>query len=109
MKKHLLKLTCLTTLTLFITACGGGSSTPTETDATLPESNVSTPTPIVENPAEGKGITVCSGSDQGFATATVLSAGSKIQQIKDNPNIRLWHLQDGTRKACVVSGSAEVL
>ena len=96
MKKNLFKLTCLTTLTLLITACGGGGSS---------ENNTTTPI----SHAEGKGIIVCSGSDQGFATATVLSAGSKIQQIKDNPRIHLWHLQDGTRKACVQSGSAEVL
>jgi len=94
MKKHILKLTYLTTLTLLITACGGGSST--ASDDTNPS-------------AEGKGIAVCSGSDKGFATATVLKEGSKIQQIKDNPRIHLWHLQDGTRKACVQSGSAEVL
>jgi ABC-type glycerol-3-phosphate transport system substrate-binding protein len=81
-----------------LTACGGGSSTPDD-------SNTST-LPAV---AQGKGIAVCSGSDQGFAEATVLTAGKKIQQIKDTPNIHLWHLSDGTRKACVASGSAEVL
>jgi hypothetical protein len=98
MKTYLLKLTYLTTLTLLLTACGGGSSTPDD-------SNTSTPPAV----AQGKGIAVCSGSDQGFAEATVLTAGKKIQQIKDTPNIHLWHLSDGTRKACVASGSAEVL
>jgi hypothetical protein len=74
MKTYLLKLTYLTTLTLLLTACGGGSSTPDD-------SNTSTPPPV----AQGKDIAVCSGSDQGFAKATVLTAGKKIQQIKDTP------------------------
>jgi ABC-type glycerol-3-phosphate transport system substrate-binding protein len=86
-----------------LTACGGGSS------STPDDSNTSTPPAVVQNPPKGKGIAVCSGSDQGFAEATVLTAGKKIQQIKDTPNIHLWHLSDGTRKACVASGSAEVL
>ncbi len=102
MKTYLLKLTYLTTLTLLLTACGGGSSTPDD-------SNTSTPPAVVQNPPKGEGIAVCSGSDQGFSEATVLTAGKKIQQIKDTPNIHLWHLSDGTRKACVASGSAEVL
>ena len=99
--KHILPTAILTTASmLLLTACGGGSST---TDS----STLGTTTPLPE--AEGIGITVCSGTDQGFQDATVLEAGKVIKGLSDNPIIRLWHLSDGTRKACVTSGSVEVL
>jgi len=59
-------------------------------------------------PAQGKGIAVCTGDDQGFAHATPLEAGKVIQRTAGNARIRIWHLSNGTRKACVQSGSAEV-
>jgi hypothetical protein len=98
-KNEISKIITALVVAFALTACSGGSS------STPDDSNTSTPPAV----AQGKGIAVCSGSDQGFAEATVLTAGKKIQQIKDTPNIHLWHLSDGTRKACVASGSAEVL
>jgi len=78
----------LLTLTLLLSACGGGSST---------------------SAAQGKGIVVCTGTDKGLAQATEVEKGKTIKGIENNPSIRLWHLSDGKRKACVVSGSVEVL
>jgi len=99
--KPILSTAILTTASmLLLTACGGGSST---TDS----STLGTTTPLPE--AEGKGIAVCSGTDQGFQDATLLEAGKVIKGLENNPTIRLWHLSDGTRKACVTSGSVEVL
>lgn len=97
--KHALSTTILTVAgTLLLTACGGGGGS---SDGT----NTTTPLPK----AEGIGIAVCSGTDQGFQNATVLEAGKVIKGLDNNPSIRLWHLGDGTRKACVKSGSVEVL
>ena len=98
MKKRL-HLTLLTlTATLLLSACGSGDSTPVDQNTTQ------TPT----SPS-GTGIAVCSGTDQGFQNATVLKAGKVIKGLENNPSIRLWHLSDGMRKACVKSGKVEVL
>ncbi len=97
--KHTLSTAILGTIsTLLLTACGGGGSTPVDQNTTQ------TPT----SPS-GTGIAVCSGTDQGFQNATLLEAGKVIKGLENNPSIRLWHLSDGTRKACVKSGKVEVL
>ena len=97
--KHTLSTVILTTVSaLLLSACGGGSSTPVE------ENTTQTPTP-----PSGTGIAVCTGADEGFQNATVLEAGKVIKGLENNPSIRLWHLSDGTRKACVKSGKVEVL
>ena len=98
MKKRLHPTLLTLTATLLLSACGGGGSTPVDQNTTQ------TPT----SPS-GTGIAVCSGTDQGFQNATVLKAGKVIKGLENNPSIRLWHLSDGTRKACVKSGKVEVL
>jgi len=90
MKKQLTKGLGLLCVTLVLSACGGGGGS-------------STPAP------EGKDIVVCSGTDQGFSKATVLAAGKEVKGLANDPSIRLWHLSDGSKKACVLSGSVEVL
>lgn len=87
-RQTLLKLMTLLALSFALSACGGGSSTPA---------------------TQGQGIVVCAGADDGFATATVMEASKVIKGIENNPSIRLWHLSDGTRKACVVAGTVEIL
>ncbi len=82
--------------TLLLAACGGGSTSVDQNTTQAPTS------------PSGTGIAVCSGTDQGFQNATVLEAGKVIKGLDNNPSIRLWHLGDGTRKACVKSGSVEV-
>ena len=73
-------------LTLVLAACGGGGSS-----------------------AQGKGIVGCTGDAQGFTTASELHASTQLQANSADAKIRLWHLSDGTRKACVIEGSVEVL
>jgi len=103
--KHILPTAILTTASmLLLTACGGGGGSSSSTNSS---STTGTTTSLPN--AEGIGIVVCSGTDQGFQDATVLEAGKVIKGLSDNPIIRLWHLSDGTRKACVTSGSVEVL
>jgi len=109
-------------LTLVLAACGGGGSAPAaEDNSTTPDNNTTKPDNNTTKPdsnttkppakpnAQGKGLVVCSGADQGFGLATVLEVGKHVKGLKNNPNIRLWHLSDGTRKACVIEGSVEVL
>ena len=92
--KTINKTLALLTVAFALSACGGGSSTP--------EKNTT-------QPPEGKDIVVCSGTDQGFSEATILVAGKEVKGLANDPSIRLWHLSDGSKKACVVSGSVEVL
>jgi len=87
-------LLILFTALLTFTACGGGGGKGNGNG---------------KDPAEGKGIAVCEGNDKGLAKATILKDGNKIKQIKNNPSIRLWHLSNKTKKACVINGSAELL
>ena len=95
--KHTLSTVILTTVSaLLLSACGGGGSSHETNSISQPD-------------AQGKGIAVCSGTDQGFQNATLLEAGKVIKGLENNPSIRLWHLSDGTRKACVKSGKVEVL
>jgi len=88
MKKTYIILASTLTLSLLLTACGGGGSS-----------------------SSSKGISSCvdSSGDQGLAKAKVIASGKTIHKTKDNTNIRLWHLKSGERKACIVSGSAEVI
>ena len=46
--------------------------------------------------------------DQGYAKAAVIDADTKITKTSTTTQLRLWHLADGTRKACTVSGSVKV-
>jgi len=89
MKKTYIILASTLTLSLLLTACGGGGS----------------------SSSSSKGISSCvdSSGDQGLAKAKVIASGKSIHKTKDNTNIRLWHLKSGERKACIVSGSAEVI
>ena len=103
--------TTLTLLfTLLLSACGGGGSTSAGQNPTAQGNNNDTNnTNTIPTTAQGKGIAVCSGAEDGFQNATVLEAGKVIKGLENNPSIRLWHLSDGTRKACVKSGKVEVL
>ena len=101
MKKQLTKGLGLLCVTLVLSACGGGGGSST------PEENTTQP-PVTPTP-EGKDIVVCSGTDQGFSEATVLAADKEVKGLANDPSIRLWDLSDGSKKACVLSGSVEVL
>jgi len=98
--KTINKALALLTVAFALSACGGGGSSTPENNTTNPPSDPS---------AQGKGIAVCTGIDQGFSEATVLATGKEVKGLANDPSIRLWHLSDGSKRACVVSGSVEVL
>ena len=85
MKKHLTQHLTLILLTALLTACGGGGGGGT-------------------TPA----IALCQGSDQGFAKAKTIEATQTITKTTPTTELRIWHTIDGKRKACIVSGEAEV-
>ena len=108
MKKHLIQYLTLILFTVLLTACGGGGG---GTDQNGTEQNgtitpVPTPTPVTE-----AAIAPCveTNSDQGYAQAKVIPAGKTIHKRTDPTTLRVWHLQSSERKACIVSGDAEVL
>jgi len=48
-------------------------------------------------------------NDKGLGVATLLTAGQTItRRGASTARIRLWHLSDTTRKACILSGQVEV-
>lgn len=54
--------------------------------------------------AKGDGIAVCTNKNQGFDSATTFAKGDKITGESNHAKIRLWHLNNGIRKACVIEG-----
>jgi predicted small lipoprotein YifL len=105
-------ITTLTTaiLTIFaLTACGGGggdttpaaTTTTDTTEATTPETTVPTL----------KTVSSCedTNGDLGEEKADVVATDATIHKLTDPTTIRIWHLESGDRKCCVVSGDAEII
>jgi len=46
--------------------------------------------------------------DKGLAQAKVIAEGKTLHETTSNTRIRLWHLADDRRKACIIHGSVEV-
>ena len=42
--------------------------------------------------------------DHGLSQAATLDPGIRLAPAKPHTRLRLWHLSDGTRKACIVEG-----
>ena len=111
MKKHLIQYLTLILFTVLLTACGGGGEgtdqNGTEQNGTEQNGTITpVPTPVTE-----AAIAPCveTNNDQGYAQAKVIPAGKTIHKRTDPTTLRVWHLQSSERKACIVSGDAEVL
>ena len=62
-----------------------------------------------DTPTSENALKKCTGANKGFDTATFLRRGERLQSSNQTSSIRLWHLEDGKRKACTISGDAGVL
>ena len=43
--------------------------------------------------------------DHGLSQAATLDPGIRLAPAKPHTRLRLWHLPDGTRKACIIEGN----
>ena len=75
---------------LFLSACGGGSSSTTS----FPDE--------VKVPECGN------ATDMGKAIAADIT-GKIIEKIEDGAEVRIWHASDGTKLACMIIGEANIL
>ncbi len=83
-----IKLIAFTTIAgLFLSACGGGGSS----------SGGSTPPPsaTVMVPPCGTGL----------ANVT----GKTIKKVENGAEVKIWHFSGGEKKACMISGEAEII
>ena len=125
MTQRLLTLTLLSALTLAFTACGGGgsgsdstksTSTTTTTLDTSEGNTGSTSGGDTGNPGGGgTGNTLNTlpscidlNNDKGFASAIDVTSNT-LHKLTTAPRINVWDLSNGTKKACTISGSVEVL
>ena len=115
MKRQLFTLSTLTLLTLALTACGGGgggSDATTATDGNTNTGGAITPTNTNSN-TNNPSITLLkectnTNNDQGFASAVDVT-NKTLHKLTTDTKVNVWDLNDGTKKACRVSGSVEVL
>ncbi len=77
---------------LLLSACGGGSS-----------SSSSNP-PIAEIKVPSCG----TAADMGKAVAKDVT-GKTIKKVVNDAKVRLWHIPDGTKSACMISGEALII
>ena len=128
MTQRLLRLTLLSTLTLAFTACGGGGSSSGTTDTS---SNTNTTTTTLDTSGRNTGNTgeddtgntsgggtgntlntlpscIDLNNDKGFASATDVTSKT-LHKLTTAPKINVWDLNNGTKKACTVSGSVEIM
>jgi len=127
MTQRLLTLTLLSALTLAFTACGGGgsgsdatdTSSNTNTTTTTSDSNGSTATGNTSGGSTGNtgggGNTLDTllgcidvNNDKGFASATDVTTKT-LHKLTADTKVNVWDLNNGTKKACTVSGSVELL
>ena len=105
--KHTILLTTLTLSTLILsTGCENKSKSTlctlfTGIGCDKNSNKASTPS------AKGEGIVACSTLNKGFDSATILTKGTTLHGKDSKAKVRLWHLEDGTRKGCVISGSVK--
>jgi hypothetical protein len=83
----------ITTATaLLLSACGGGG------DKKLDP----TPNPTPNPQPQVKKVKNC---DEGY---TALKKGDKVTATKDETEVKIRHIEDGKKEACVISGEAEI-
>jgi len=76
---------------IFLSACGGGSS-----------SNNPPPVDKIKVPQCGSEV------DMGKSNAKDVT-GKTIKKVGNEAEVRIWHFQDGTKLACMISGEALIV
>ena len=83
------QITFTAVMGLLLSACGGGSSNPP---------------PIAEIKVPSCG----TAADMGKAIAKDVT-GKTIKKVVNGAEVRIWHTQDGTKSACMISGEALII
>ena len=95
MKNTKIKQLVFTTVTgLFLSACGGGSSST--------DTGITPPVPEIKVPPCG------TAADKGKSLAEDVS-GKTIQKVETEAKVRIWHDPDGTKSACMITGEATII
>ena len=81
---------------LSLAGCGGGDTASGTPGASTTPSR----------PAPNNHLQPCHDThgDHGLSQAATLYPGIRLAPAKPHTRLRLWHLSDGTRKACIVEG-----
>ena len=99
MKQIFLELIMLVALTLSFTACGDESDKTSKEVKTGGDTNNTSVNFLVN----------CTqiDDDKGFGSAVDVT-NKTLHKLSSDANVNVWDLRDGTKRACVTSGSVEV-
>ena len=61
--------------------------------------------------SQGLPLAVCvnNSQDASIAQATIVPTGSKVKKVSSDAIIRVWHFQNSTEAACLMSGEALIV
>ena len=97
MKNINIKVIALATVAgLFLSACGGGSGGSSSSGGTTP------PPTVVKVPQCG------TSSDLGKSNAIDVT-GKTIKKDANGAEVRIWHKPDGSKSACMITGTATII
>jgi ABC-type methionine transport system permease subunit len=95
MRLNILTLTVVVISALLLSACGGGGGG---------DASFSNGTTIVQVDVNCTGATVAA-----IATYISLNSGDTVVKNDNNTSIKIYHDVNGTKKVCLVSGSAHIV
>jgi hypothetical protein len=90
--KNITKMSLLASIALFLSACGGGDNWGVDHGQGTPLAQC-----------------VNNSQDATVAQATIIPPGSRVNKISQDAVVRVWHFQNSTEAACVVSGEAQLI
>ncbi len=85
--KYAPKVIAISTVTLILSACGGGSSTEWGIDY-------------------GNVLPQCSTDPTDPSASILVANGTRVQKAAENTTIRIWHYANGDKQVCTITGKA---